>query len=149
MNFGIKKLSLIFALTTMFGCSRVNDNSSSLTPGRDIQNGTNISIQTPTPTENQQPQTFNKNGANSSEVQAVITESNNLISEINKYLQNQNVSTTQPIQTPSNSDNNRLIKSNADVTRATNRLNHNIEIERLKELGEVASPYTYYNPPKY
>jgi hypothetical protein len=73
------------------------------------------------------------------EVQDILNETNNLISEANKLLNHQ----PSPIQT-SSTDNDNLVRSNHTLQREINRLNHNIEIERIKELSKLGDPYTYY-----
>jgi hypothetical protein len=44
----------------------------------------------------------------------------------------------------SSTDSDNLVRSNYTLQREINRLNHNIEIEKIEELAELGSPYTYY-----
>jgi hypothetical protein len=73
------------------------------------------------------------------EVQDVLNETNDLISEASTLLNYQPV----PTQT-SSTDSDNLVRSNHTLQREINRLNHNIEIERIKEISKLGSPYTYY-----
>ena len=73
------------------------------------------------------------------EVQDVLNETNDLISEANTLLNYQPI----PTQT-SSTDSDNLVSSDYTLQREINRLNHNIEIEKIEELAELGSPYSYY-----
>lgn len=75
------------------------------------------------------------------EVQDILNDTNNLISEVNLFLQ-QNPTPNQQQNTMSYQ--NSSMNSNHSLERELNRLNHNLEIEKIEELAELASPYSYY-----
>jgi hypothetical protein len=83
----------------------------------------------------------NDYNAHNPEVQNILNDTDNLISEVNSFIQ-QNPTPTQQPNVMSDTDN--LINSNNSLKRELNRLNHNIEMERIKELSKLGSPYTYY-----